>query len=158
MTATEIGRWIGGAFLLLLAGQMVFVTGRFMMAALGESSYLECSAAFLHPVTRWFMYYLAVPVVAIAALLVLPHWVGGIVAVLWVAFQWFRGTRVQIERGLSHYVQGMLTTDPTLAEDAARRRMTRSLYRNLRYRMMQPVFGSFARIWCVLTDSRFHRD
>src|SRR2546427_141788 len=44
MTALEIARWVFGVLLALLAGQMAFVTGRFMMALLGESSYLECSA------------------------------------------------------------------------------------------------------------------
>ncbi|MBI2947775.1 MAG: hypothetical protein HYY23_09010 [Verrucomicrobia bacterium] len=158
MTALEIARWIFGVLLVLLAGQMAFVTGRFMMALLGENSYLECSAAFLNPVTRWFTYYFAVPVVTVGALLAFPSWVAGIIAVLWIAWRWFRGTKAQIDGGLPHYVKGMQTSAPTLSVEEARRRMAQSLYRNLRYRMMRPVLEPFARVYFSVTGRVFHRD
>jgi hypothetical protein len=104
------------------------------------------------------MYYFAVPVVTVGAFLVLPSCVVGIVAVLWVAWRWFRGTRKQIERGLPHYVQGMQTTDPSLSVEEARRRMAQTLYRNLRYRMLRPMFEPFARVYFSVTDRIFHRD
>ena len=158
MTALEIARWVFGVLLALLAGQMAFVTRRFMMALLGESSYLECSAVFLNPVTRWLMHDFAVPAVTVGAVLVFPSWVAGIITVLWVAWRWFCGTRGQIERGLPHYVQGMQTSDPSLSVEEARRRMARSLYRNLRYRMMRPVLEPFARVYFSVTNRIFHRD
>lgn len=158
MTVLEIARWVLGVHLALFAGEIAFVTGRFMMAFLGESSHSECSEAFLNPVTRWLLYYVAVPVVTVGAFLVLPSWVAATAAVVWVACRWFRGTRAQIERGLPHYVHGMHATDPSLSVEEARRRMARSLYRNLRVRMTRPVLEPFARIYYSVTGKIFHRD
>jgi hypothetical protein len=157
MTVLEITRWFFGVLLALLAGRMAFVTGRFMMALLGESSNLECSAAFLNPVTRWGMYYFAVPAVTVGAVLLLHYWAAAIIVVLWVAWRWFRGTREQIERGLPDYAQGMQSTDPTLSMDEARRRISRSLYRNLRHQMMRPLLEPFARVYFSITNKIFPR-
>ena len=103
MTALEISRWILGVTLTLLAGRMSFITGRFMMALLGESSYAECSMAFLNPATRWLLYYLAVPLVTIAAFFSFPSWYARAAVVVWVVWRWYRGTAAQLEHGLPHY-------------------------------------------------------
>src|SRR2546422_2366759 len=144
MTALDIPRWILGMLLALLAGWMAFITGRFMMALLGEGSCAECSRSFLSPVTRWLMYYFAVLLVTLGALFLFPVWYARIIAVLWVSWRWYRGTEAQLERGLPDYVKGRMSSDPSLSVEDARRAMKQSLYGTLRYRMLSPVLQPLA--------------
>jgi hypothetical protein len=151
MTGLEVARWVLGVFLALLAGHLAFATGRFMMALFGEDLCDECSMAFLHPVTRWLMYYLAVAVVTLVALLALPYW-SAVFALLWVIWRWFLGVKMQMERGLPRYVQEMLSAEPTLSFEQARRRTVQSLYRRMRNRVLGWLLDPLARTYSEIYD------
>jgi len=85
----------------ILAGVAWFIArleGKFLIYLDGFQSPIECSPLYLNPVSRFLYYKLAPWVLIVVAALIMPHWIGWIIAPLIIWHGWRRGARAaQVE-------------------------------------------------------------